>query len=150
MFFPCFFPPPYCRSSFLHFLSPSFLSTFSASLFLYIFPLPDPSPFFLRAWSRISQFFFSALASQRIFFSQRTMGQNQVALRHRIIHCPTSSGVSEWASEQMSALAKQAVWSKWMSELCKQTRERTHKWPSTHFSILGYSEPQCSASIKAV
>ena len=34
---------------------------------------------------------------------QCTVGQTQVVLRHRIIHLPTSLGMSKWASKQMSA-----------------------------------------------
>ena len=33
---------------------------------------------------------------------QDTVGQNQVVLRHRIIHFPMSLGVSEWTCEQTS------------------------------------------------
>ena len=47
-----------------------------------------------------------------------TVAQNQVILRHRIIHFPMSSGVSEWANEwaQLSTRAKHALQSKGMSE----------------------------------
>ena len=34
--------------------------------------------------------------------NQFTMGQNQVVLRHLIMHFTTSSGVSKWANEQMN------------------------------------------------
>ena len=37
---------------------------------------------------------------------QLTVGQNQVVLRHQIIHFPTSSGVSELVSEQISAVER--------------------------------------------
>ena len=63
------------------------------------------------------------------------------------IHFPTSEGVSEvserankWA--QRRARAKRAVRSKWTSERCEQTSERTREWPSTYVSILVCSRPQ--------
>ena len=68
-----------------------------------------------------------------------TVGQNQVVLRHRIIHFPTSLGVSEraneWASERMndhsSARAKRAVRSKRICERCERMSKRRSEWPST-------------------
>ena len=39
----------------------------------------------------------------RVGVRQGTVGQNQFDLRNLIIHCPTSSGVSEHASEVSSA-----------------------------------------------
>ena len=72
-------------------------------------------------------------------FSHFTMGQNRKKHRinsHLIIHFPTSEGVSE--------RAKRVVRSQRMSE----RRERTSKWPSTPFCILGYSGPQCGGEGK--
>ena len=67
---------------------------------------------------------------------------------HLIIHCPTSSGVSEmserarkWA--QRSARAKQARQSKRTSERCERMSKRTTEWPSTYIWVLGWSGPQC-------
>ena len=81
--------------------------------------------------------------SRRLSFGTRTIGQNQIILRHRVIHCPMSLGVSEQANEwaQRSAQAKQAVWSERMSERCKWISERTSEWPSTYVSNHGCSEP---------
>ena len=69
---------------------------------------------------------------------------------HLIIHCPTSEGVSEvserankWA--QRRARAKRAVRSKWTSERCERTSERTSEWPSTTVCIFGCYRPQCGA-----
>ena len=42
---------------------------------------------------------------------------------------------------QRSARAKQAGWSKRMSERCEQTSKRTSEWPSTYVPILGVSNP---------
>ena len=55
---------------------------------------------------------------------RRTMGQNQVILRHPIIHCPTSEGVSK------------------VSKRCKRTSKRMSEWPSTYVSILVCYRPQ--------
>ena len=76
-----------------------------------------------------------------------TVGQNQVVLRHLIIHFPMRSGVSEWVSEQVnewaqwSALEKRAVRIKQMNGRCEQAGERTSEWPGAFVSIHGCFEP---------
>ena len=75
-------------------------------------------------------------------------GTNSMILRHLIFHLPTSSGVSERASEQTraaqrSARAKQACWSKRLDERSERTSERTSDRPSTYVWILGFSRPDC-------
>ena len=66
-----------------------------------------------------------------------TIGQNQVVLRHLIIHFSTSLGVSEQASERMSERAKQTVRSKQMSERSECANGRA----GGPVPILGCSEP---------
>ena len=80
------------------------------------------------------------------FINHHTMWQNQVILRHKKIHIPTTSGVSEvseraneWAQRRVRA--KRAVWSKWTSERCEGTSKRTSKWPSIYVSILVFFRP---------
>ena len=50
-------------------------------------------------WGGIEDFYFHVISND----DQPTVAQNLVALRHIIIHFPTSSGVSEQAGERMSA-----------------------------------------------
>ena len=78
----------------------------------------------------------------------------QVILRHQIIHFPTSSGVSERASDWMSTAehAVRAVRSKQMSERCDCERMSKQKseWPISYVPILGCSEPLCHGARMAL
>ena len=50
-----------------------------------------------------------------------------------------SERANEWA--QWSVRAKQAGWSRRMSEWCERTTKRTSEWPSTYVWILGFTGP---------
>ena len=60
----------------------------------------------------------------------RTVGQNQVVLRHRIFHFPMSSGVSERASEQMNAAerASEASSAEQANERAVRANEGASQW----------------------
>ena len=67
-----------------------------------------------------------------------TMGQNQVILRHQKFTFPQAREWAKWAVRanewaQRRARAKRAVRSKWTSEQCERTSERTSEWPSTQW-----------------
>ena len=68
----------------------------------------------------------AVLSETGIAWAIPTVGQNQVILRDLIIHFPTSSGVSEWASYWMSA----------MEHASKASS--ASKWTSTYVPILGF------------
>ena len=61
---------------------------------------------------------------------QSTLGQNQVVLSHLIIHFPTSKQTNECCR------AQQAVWSKKMSERCKQMNKWARKWPILTYRFM--------------
>ena len=64
----------------------------------------------------------------------RTVGQKQVGLRHRIIHFPTSSGVSERVNEQVSVVERASEASRveqaneWVVRANEQTDKRVAQY----------------------
>ena len=96
-------------------------------------------------------FYFASLEHNR---REKTLsGQNQVDLRHRIIHFPTSSRVSEQASKQMSAAERASNASRVepVDERCERMSEWMSKWPGTCISILGcYTHSTSSSSFHQV
>ena len=57
---------------------------------------------------------------------ERTVGQNQVIMKHLITHFSTSSGVIERLSEQMSVADRESKASK--AERCERTSEQTTQY----------------------
>ena len=76
------------------------------------------------------------------------MVQNNLILRHKINHFPTSSGVSKWVIDQAnkrvqrSTRVEQAVQGKQVSEPCEHSYEQTSEWPCTYVLTHGSFEPQ--------
>ena len=88
----------------------------------------------------------ACLRSASTLSQRRTMGQNQVILRHWKFTFPKARDWAKWASERVSAAegASEGSNSEQANEWAVRANERTSEWPSTYLSILGWSRPQCA------
>ena len=90
----------------------------------------------MHLMSKLSQTCLPPPRWQSWWVFREAFGSSPLWFRTASYHLLPHELGSEWA--------KQAVWSKWMSEPCGQMSERTSKWPCTYVLIHGCFEPQCS------